>query len=481
MARINTNVPALVAQTNLRRSQRDLQVSLERLSSGLRINRGADDPAGLIVSENLRAEIAGVTQAMDNSQRAINVIATAEGALNEVAALLIDIQGLVVQAANSGALSEEEIKANQLQVDSAIDSITRIANTTTFAGRHLLNGSLDYVTSGVSNTVIQTLQVYSAQFGDQTYVPVHLAVTQSAQKAELQFRTSAVTGGSVTIEVRGNNGVATLLFSSGTAASAVARAVNTVADATGVTAEYLNAANPASGIRFVSAGYGSRSMVSVEKLPSSTGSFATTDADGNSQKRDVGRDALAHVNGTLAAGDGLTVSLNTSTLNLTLVLQESLGVGSTSFAVTAGGALFQLGPKVDTNQQTNLAIQSIAASRLGNGAVGYLSEIAGGKGKSLTEGKAHEASLVVTEAIRQISVLRGRLGAFERNTLQTNINQLQITKENLTSSESSIRDTDFAAETSRLTRNQILVNAGTSVLSLANSTPQSVLSLLGGR
>lgn len=479
MARINTNVPALVAQTNLRRSQRELQTSLERLASGLRINRGADDPAGLIVSENLRSEIAGVTMAMDNSQRAMNVIATAEGALNEVAALLVDIQGLVVQAANSGAMSEEEIKANQLQIDSAVESITRIANTTTFAGRHLLNGSLDYVTSGVDNGSIQTLQVFGAQFGEQTYVPVNMAVTQSAQKAQLEFRSSTVTGGSVTIEVRGNNGVATLLFSSGTTASQILLAVNQVADATGVNAELINSANAASGVRFVSSGYGTRSFVAIDSLQSSTGTFATYDVDGNAQKRDTGRDVLASVNGTQASGDGLTLSLNTATLDLTMTLQESFGIGSTSFAVTAGGALFQLGPRVDTNQQTNMGIQSVAASRLGNGAVGYLSEIIGGGGKSLVEGKAREASLVITEAIRQIAVLRGRLGAFEKNTLQTNVNQLQITKENLTASESSIRDTDFAYETSRLTRNQILVNAGTSVLAMANSTPQSVLSLLG--
>ncbi len=173
-------------------------------------------------------------------------------------------------------------------------------------------------------------------------------------------------------------------------------------------------------------------------------------------------------------------AVNATPLNLALTLDESFGVGSTNFTIVSGGALFQLGPRVDTNQQTNLAIQSIAASRLGNGAVGYLSEIAEGGGKSLIDDRAGEASLIVQEAIRQISVLRGRLGAFEKNTLQTNMNSLSITKENLTASESSIRDTDFAAETSRLTRNQILISAGTSVLAMANSTPQSVLSLLSG-
>src|ERR671916_1260752 len=150
MARINTNVASLTAQRGLSKSQRNLNDTLQRLSSGLRINRGADDPAGLIASEGLRSEIAGINQAIDNSSRASNVISTAEGALSEVASLLLNIKDLVVEAANSGALSAEEIKANQLQVDSAVESITRISNTTTFAGLKLLNGSLDYLTSGVN-------------------------------------------------------------------------------------------------------------------------------------------------------------------------------------------------------------------------------------------------------------------------------------------------------------------------------------------
>lgn len=480
MARINTNVPALTAQTHLRRSQRELQTSLERLSSGLRINRGADDPAGLIVSENLRSEIAGVTQAIDNSQRAINVIATAEGALNEVAALLVDIQGLVLEAANTGALSDEEIRANQLQINSAIESITRIANTTTFAGQHLINGALDYVTSGVRTSAIQALQVQSAQFGTQPYVPVSVSVTASAQRAELQLRTSSIAN-SVTIELKGNNGVVTLSLNSGTTAAKIVQAINIVSDATGVTAELINSANPASGVRMLSQTYGSKALVAVEPLVGAgASSFTTTDANGVAYRRDLGRDAEGTINGARATGEGLNLVLNTTTLDLSLTLDQSFGVGSTNFAVTAGGALFQLGPRVDTNQQVNVGIKSVAASRLGNGVVGFLSEIAEGGGKSLIDGAFGEASLIVEEAIRQVSVLRGFLGAFEKNTLQTNINQLQITRENLTSSESTIRDTDFAEETSTLTRNQILVNAGTSVLSLANSTPQSVLALLGG-
>jgi flagellin len=468
-----------VAQTNLRRSQRELQTSLERLASGLRINRGADDPAGLIVSENLRSEIASVNRAVDNSQRAINVIATAEGALSEVAALLVDVKGLVVQAANEGALSDEEIRANQLQLNSAVESITRIANTTTFAGRRLLDGGLDYVVSGVDQSVIQTMQIYGAQFGTRTSVPVDVIVTQSAQHAELYYNQGAAPSGGVTIEVKGNVGVMTLTFNSGATADRIAQAVNNVADSTGVRAVLLNSANVASGLMFYSDTYGSDAFVAVEAL-ASTGTFTVADSTGATRTRDRGQDAEASINGARAMGEGLNLVLNTSGLNLGLTLDESFGTGSTSFRVTEGGALFQLGPRVDTNQQVNMGIQSIAASRLGSGLVGYLSEIVVGGGKSLVDRKAREASLIVEEAIRQISVLRGRLGAFEKNTLQTNINQLQITGENLTAAESSIRDTDFAIETSRMTRNQILVNAGTSVLAMANTTPQSALQLLGG-
>ena len=125
MARINTNVPSLIAQNNLGRTNGDLSVRLQRLSTGLRINRGADDPAGLIVSERLRSEMKGIDQAIDNSERASSVIATAEGYLAEVADLLNSVKGLVVEAANTGGVSREEIEANQLQIDSAIDSMKK--------------------------------------------------------------------------------------------------------------------------------------------------------------------------------------------------------------------------------------------------------------------------------------------------------------------------------------------------------------------
>lgn len=477
MSRINTNVGALIAQTRLQRSQVQLQSTLQRLSTGLRINRGADDPAGLIASETLRSEIAGLGQAIANSERASNIIATSEGALNEVAAMLLTIQELVVGAANSGAMSEDEIAANQLQVDSAVESITRIANTTSFAGLNLLNGSLSYLTSGVNDASITDLNIYSVQFGTNSYVPVDVNAITSAQKAQLAFRNSQVTD-NVTIQVKGVRGVTEFSFSSSTNASAIAFAINTVSDATGVTAAYITSSNPSSGITFTSDGYGSNAFVSVKALQTGT-SFSVVDSGGSAANYDEGQDIRALVNGVLTQGDGLSLSLQSLGLDLEMLLAESFGTGSTNFAITGGGAKFQLGPAVNSNQQINVGIRSIAASSLGNSTDGYLSQVRTGGSYSLVTGNARSASGIVQEAIRQIGVLRGRLGAFERNTLQTNINSLQITLENVTASESQIRDADFAYETSQMTRAQILTQAGMSVLAVANQTPQSVLALLG--
>lgn len=167
MARINTNVSALVAQQGLANSQAQLNTALQRLSTGLQINSGKDDPAGLIVSNELQSEIAGINQGVKNSTQANNVIATAEGSLSEVSSLLLDIKSLVVESANTGAESSSQIAANQLQIDSAVQSITRIASSTTFAGQHLIDGSLDYVTSGVDTSSIKALSISQANIGSQ--------------------------------------------------------------------------------------------------------------------------------------------------------------------------------------------------------------------------------------------------------------------------------------------------------------------------
>ena len=329
------------------------------------------------------------------------------------------------------------------------------------------------ITSGVDTSSVKALDISAANFGTATSVPVQINVVTSARTADLEFQASSIAN-SVTLEIAGNEGVDVLTFTSGTTASAIAFAINRISDSTGVTATPRTGT---SGLVFESAGFGSKQFVSVT---AQSGTFNTVDQTGASKTREVGRDAVATVNGALTVGDGLNIKLNTSSLNMDLTLSDTFGAGQTGFSITGGGALFQLGAKVSSNQQVNVGIASVAASKLGNNNVGFLNDVVTGGTKTLVGGDAAAASKVVEEAIRQVAVMRGKLGAFEKNTLDTNVNSLQVALENVTSSESSIRDADFAAETAALTRAQILTQAGTSVLSTANSTPQSVLSLLQG-
>ncbi len=471
MTRINTNVPALIAVNDLNKNNITLSDTLRRLSSGLKINKAGDDPAGLIISELLRGQIQALGQAVNNSERASNMLATAEGALSEVSNLLITMKSLTVQAANSGALTDEEIRAAQLQVDSAVQSITRIANTTTFGGSQLLNGSLDYVTSGLA-TNITDLSINSVQFGTNDYIPVVVNVTSAAAAAALAFTAAGLTASqNVILEIAGNNGVETLSFAGSTANSAIVFAINTVSDVTGVSGSLSG------GILVMSSTTpGSDAFVSVKALSGAFSSVLAEDPATGAQ-RDYGSDAVASINGAQAVASGDHIRLNTSSLSMDLTLAPAF-TGSTSFAITGGGALFQLGGGATANEQVNLGIRSVAAGRLGNSAIGYLSDITTGGRYSLVGGNAADAQGIIDEAILQIATMRGRLGAFELNTVQTNIHSLTVAIENVTSAESTIRDTDFAAETAALTRAQILVSAGTSVLSTANSTPQSVLKLL---
>jgi flagellin len=350
---------------------------------------------------------------------------------------------------------------------------------------------MEYLTSGVTASEIVGANVYSARFGNNDFVPVDVEVIASAQTAQLFLsgNTAGAPGAllsSVTLEIAGNMGVQTLSFVSGTALSAVVAAVNTLRDSTGVSAVLVDPSDQTSGLFFTSLNYGSDEFVSVKKIGQGGAFFSVADQqNGNITQRDTGQDVSALVNGALATGRGLDVSLNTPALSLKLSLDSAFAttIGNTSeFDITGGGVNFQLGPAINATQQVGFGISSVAASRLGGtsleGVRYFLDSIKTGQANSLVGGRSAQAAEILDAAITDVSVLRGRLGAFERNTIQTNIRSLQIGVENITASESQIRDADFAAETAALSRAQILQQAGTSVLATANLSSQNVLALL---
>lgn len=465
MSRINSNIQSLQAISRFNRNNTDLGTRLERLSSGLRINRGKDAPAGLIASETLRSEIQGIRQAVDNTSRANNVINTAEGALSEVSALLLELQSLTLEAANRGALSAQEIEANQLQVDSILNSINRISNTTQFNGIKLLNGSLDYTTSGVLSSQIDIVNVNAAKLPDNGSNTITVEVLASAQYGQVSY-TGGVPTGAVTIEIAGNAGVEQVSFGSGTSLASIATAINQLKEATGVSATVAG-----SDIVLSSTALGSEQFVSVKTL---SGTFVDS--------KDFGVDATVAINGASADVKGNVASLRTGDLDITLTLNagyaQTTGAAAT-FAITGGGAKFQIGSQVNRQGQIQVGVGSVATTKLGNDVLGYLSSIGSGGENSLVSGNNISAQKIITEAIRQTAVQRGRLGALQKNVLETNANSLSVALENVTASESAIRDADFAAETAALTRAQILVQANTSVLAQANAQPQNVLALLG--
>jgi flagellin len=467
MSRINTNVTSLISSRILNNNNVSMGKALERLSTGYRINRGSDDPAGLIASENLRADKAAISAAMSNAERASGIVSTAEGALTEISSKLVEMQGLVAKAANSGGLTEEEIAANQTQVDGIIDSINRIASQTSFQGMKLLDGSMGFVASAAGGTakVTDTI-VKSAKGVVDADLDVVVTIDTAAEQAVNATALAVMAGDDGTYEITGSKGSVVLTFAVGTTVGDMSNAINAVESITGL---YVSTDH-----KVRSKDFGADQFVRVELVSGAPSAGITAESDD-------GVDAVVNIDGSLAAVDGYKASLKTGMLDIEFTMTNDLVDTATNTETITiskgGGATFQLSPNAGLPGQETIGIESVAAHRLGSFATGYVSDIASGKSYDLST-DASGAQEVVSAAIKQVANLRGRLGSFLNNTVDSTTNSLQVAYENVSAAESAIRDTDFATETASLTRSQILVGAATSVLSLANSAPQSVLGLL---
>lgn len=493
MSRINTNVPSLIAQRVLGHQNRGLNTSLQRLSTGFRINRGADDPAGLIASENLRSEKAAITSAIGNAQRAEQVANVAEGGLQEINGLLVELQSLVGLSANDAGVSDEEKEANQLQIDSILQTIDRVANSTSFQGTKLLNGNFDYTTSAVNTTLISDVTVNSTRLSDaaNSYLTVTVDVTQSSQTGAVFMSTAATLSnggnGSITVEVTGNEGVQQFTFASGSSISDVVNAINTFSDALGVSAIVSTGTTTASTrVELRSQSYGSDEFVRAKVLEGTSSNLFASTATATTHTgdlKDTGRDASVLINGNAATTDGLNARVAADGFDVTITLDGDSALntngGSSNFHVTGGGADFNLAPKVNLASKVSLGIETVTTGNLGNSTYGYLSALKSGGTANVVNGDLTKAQNIVDTAIKQTSSLRGRLGAFTKNVVGATIRNLGVTLENTSAAESEIRDTDFANETAELTRKQIMAQAASQSLSLANAQPQAVLALLG--
>ena len=494
---INTNVTAINALRNLTNVSNAVSTSIQRLSSGLRINNAADDPSGLIISEGLRAQIDGLNQAIKNSQDATNLIKTSEGALTEVNNLLRNVRQLAVHAANTGVNDQTAVQADQTQISSAIASIQRIAEQTQFGTKHLLDGS-----SGISASVVDTKNIAGINIGGtfsnlatQTGT-VNIQVNNSASRAQVSGAALATyasinssistvgglgtgSGGTVvlngqSVSVTGSDTVQTLI-----------NKINNLSGSTGVSANFT-AGNGSGAIVLTQQNYGANySINESESSPLLTGTGSPTLVAGANATVTVIASALINgvvtsvistfTGGRSASDSGLRA---TDAAGNSILLTESgntntgaqLSVGT----ISAGALQFQVG--ANAGQTVTASLGNVRATNLGN--TTFAGQNLSTIDVSTAQG-ATKAISIVDEAIGQVTALRANLGAFQANTLNSTINYLGVGVENLSASESQIRDTNVAQEVVNLTKNQIIQQAATSVLAQANQAPQQILKLLG--
>ncbi len=463
------NSTSLNAQANLSRASSALSKTTQRLSSGLKINSGADGAAALVISEGQRAQIAGLKQAIDNSNKAVSVVQTAEGALNEINSLLVKVRSLAVDSANTGVNDADALAANQAEISNALDTINRIANNTQFGTKKLLDGSGGI--SGTSNDANVSVLKATNDTKAGTY---GVAITTAGERANVAAGTAQASplAADETLTI---NGVAIQLQSGSSQAEVVSR-INDFSDQTGVTADISGGKT-----RVFSQAFGSDAKVSIV---SNVAAAATSSGFGTTLSNDTGVNVVGTINGDSFTGKG-NVLTATSGSSKGLSVQFAADAADSALTVAAAAhgnvtvvdnsLVFQIG--ANANQTAKVAIGKVNADALGVG-------VSGNQFNSLNEinvtssSKAQDALGVIDSAINNVTNLRGTLGAFQSNTLQATASNLQSTLENTVSAESVIRDTNFAEEIANLTKNQVLVQAGASVLKTANQQPQLILSLL---
>jgi flagellin len=513
---INTNIGSLNAQRSLNSTNNAMQKSLEKLSSGYRINKAADDAAGLAISEKMRGQIRGLKQAARNAQSAISLIQTAEGALNETHSILQRMRELAVQSASDTNTADDRAKI-QDEMNQLAKEVSRISNTTEFNTKNLLAGFLDdtyQVGANKDQFISLTIDRMDAK-----------SLGVAIDKIETSWIISGATIGTVNFEGTIGDKIydgATIKFQYNASTSDTSAAVIGGSGLTSSGTVSLSGAE--SGTLKLNID-GKEISVTIANGES----IATIISNINAKVFDVigsGENYAELVSGklriqSLTAGENSSVEImsdsHASVLNALKLTGGAKDTGETgtpdSIKIISSGANGTYSEVIDitdphatsftvtTGEFTGLTITTASGFTLANLASGTSSvkvsqseelstyaeydengefveaKVAAGIDVS-TQAKANEAIAVIDQAIQKVSTERSKLGAMQ-NRLEHTINNLGTAAENLTAAESRIRDVDMAAEMSEFTKNQILSQAGVAMLAQANQTPQAVLKLLG--
>jgi len=458
--RINHNIAALNTYRQLTAGSTNASKSMEKLSSGLRINRAGDDAAGLAISEKMRGQIRGLEQASRNAQDGISLIQTAEGALNETHSILQRMRELSVQASNA-TQTDEDREALQAEVKQLVSEIDRIGNTTEFNTKSLLNGeqnqSSDLSTPGTANiqgvkvkdfmvTDIYTLTVANA---DEVATDINAGGTGLDNSTEINLSTTSNGDFNIgdTYSIKVEDGTNTgkkisLLDSTGALVGSVADDVDTSSGTTTFTvgSDVLTVDNTAI------TGNGTATFTVGESAD-----YTLSDSNSNT---------VASLSGEVTTDGKIKLGGLELTVDNTLTNNSS----DTQITVSGEGLRFQIG--ANESQTTSLTIGDMRATALGVDGVDIS-----------TQSGAESAISTIDTAIKSVSEERAKLGA-SQNRLEHTINNLGTASENLTAAESRIRDVDMAKEMMQFTKNNILSQAAQSMLAQSNQMPQGVLQLL---
>ncbi|QXL84219.1 flagellin [Comamonas sp. NLF-1-9] len=504
-ATINTNVASLTAQRNLGISQGSLNTSIQRLSSGLRINSAKDDAAGMAISERFTSQIRGLNQAARNANDGISLAQVAEGAMKAAGDILQRVRELAVQSANaSNSISDRQ--ALQQEVNQLVAELDRVAQTTEFNGQKLLDGSFGTSQFQVGANANQTIVAATANLRTNVYGNNQVSGTaaggtgaQPTIAATSAYGSNGVAAGSLVIN--GALGSSeTIAVATGAHAKDVARDINQQTQLTGVSATARTEAQ----LAFGTAGSYAITLESDNTPDLKTISFSLTSPTGseglsaavqaiNEQSSKTGviaslnKDASAIVltnatGNTIAVGH--TASDNAGTVTVTKMVGDgsggtaALGTPQT-MATNAGAVAVAVSGYITLDSDKSFSAASTTTNVLDGAGTGTLnSDLKKVSELDITDfSKATHSLKTVDSALSYIAGERAKLGALQ-SRFETSIASLNITSENMSASRSRILDADFAAETANLSRTQILQQAGTAMVAQANQIPQGVLALL---
>lgn len=484
---INTNLMSLNSQKNLNRSQTTLSTSLQRLSSGLRINSAKDDAAGLAISERFSAQVRGLTVASRNANDGISLSQVAEGALDEVGSILQRVRELAVQSANATNSSSDR-QALQLEVGQLTAELNRIAKSSDFNGQKILDGSFTTALFQVGANANETIVATTGNFKTDQYGDYRISGMVNGVSSVSTGRFATATSATIS----GSQGTSTIDIAASSSAKSVAAAVNLVSDLTNVKASAVTQVEMSFGssgtYRFsiqgdnataIEIGFNISAATGVEQLAQAAQAF-------NDQQAKTGVVASVKTDGTgitLSHYEGESIKLktvvNSANSSSALVRGATNAAGSIQLQESAVVSSAYVTGQVTFDSTKSFTItNSLTASYLltATGGAATLQKVSDLDISSVSG--ANLALSIVDSALAQVSNQRAKFGALQ-NRFASTIRNLETSVENLSGARSRIRDADFAVETAELTRSQILQQAGTAMLAQANSIPQNVLSLLG--